>query len=840
MKCWHATPALALACGSGMAVFLMDQWEVSWTGFIILGIPISWAFWRFRESLNWRLMFNIWLGAVTGSCAMNWSQGLNENQKLRHEFGSSPAWAELQGWVHPGSDEGELILELISWSRTSSSGRVWRESDSRILIRGPFAQVWNSHGIHSHKVIVKGLLRPVAGSPDSMVRERQALEWKRDGVVYELALSSWKHFTVLKVEETSWIWKLRSHVIKILMERRLWASDTLGRGLEIRSESFEGTGRASAVDLLRAMALGEKDLIDNESREVFQRVGVYHVFAISGLHVTIMTGIGVLVLRALRIPGAWLYQGSILWTWFYVALAGWQPSAIRAGIFWSVAMSSFISMRPYRAMNALGFAGWIMLMWDPGMLFEIGFQLSFLVTASLLIWIPRWSSNYATHKADLNWLDEKAKWSSALKQGIVLYLAFQIAAWIGSTPIILANFHRISPISILSNVIVFPCIGLILGSTIVSLSLATLGAPGVIWANHAAWVGIKILVGWCDWLDTHAPWGSIEIKAPILIWTLCWYFWLVLGWTDWGWMWVRNHWRLHMFLCAFTLSATWRQNVIKDPGEFRMLIFNCDSGDGAWVDLPGRDSDFMIDGCRINSWRSEALPSLRREGVQRWNRWVLTHGDISHYEACVEEFKEWQAVEYDFPDASHSSAGFRKFREALLNYQNKSETEIPIRVNKWKAGDWFRPGWRVLSPIETDPGEYRRTTADFSPLVLYVTPESNQAGAGILYMSDMDGMAQSAWLERYADLQVDVLIASFNSDGTLLKSNLLEALQPQWVIINSEKYPAYQRMPQKVKLRILKNAGIAKVLDTQELGTIEIKIHRRKLSIAPLREAMGF
>jgi beta-lactamase superfamily II metal-dependent hydrolase len=47
-------------------------------------------------------------------------------------------------------------------------------------------------------------------------------------------------------------------------------------------------------------------------------------------------------------------------------------------------------------------------------------------------------------------------------------------------------------------------------------------------------------------------------------------------------------------------------------------------------------------------------------------------------------------------------------------------------------------------------------------------------------------------------------------------------------------------MPEKVKLQILKKAGISKVLDTQELGTIEIKIHRRKLSIAPLREAKGF
>ena len=104
----------------------------------------------------------------------------------------------------------------------------------------------------------------------------------------------------------------------------------------------------------------------------------------------------------------------------------------------------------------------------------------------------------------------------------------------------------------------------------------------------------------------------------------------------------------------------------------------------------------------------------------------------------------------------------------------------------------------------------------------------------------MDGMAQSAWLERYGDLQVDVLIASLNSDGSLLKSNLIEALQPEWVIINSGKYPAYQRMPEKVKLRILKKAGISKVLDTQEMGTIEIRVHRRKLSIAPLREARGF
>ena len=256
------------------------------------------------------------------------------------------------------------------------------------------------------------------------------------------------------------------------------------------------------------------------------------------------------------------------------------------------------------------------------------------------------------------------------------------------------------------------------------------------------------------------------------------------------------------------------------------------------MDLPEKGSDFMIDGCRKFSWRGEVKPSLREEGVRQWNRWVLTHGDISHYEACVEEFNEWQAAEYDFPDALHRSAGFRKFRESLLNHQKNSE--MPSRVNNWKAGDWLRPGWRVLSPLETVPGEYSPITADFSPLVLYATPESNQASVGILYMSDMDGMAQSAWLERYADLQVDILIASVNSNGSMLKSNLIEALRPKWVVINSGKYPAYQCMPEKVKLRILKNAGILKLLDTQEMGTIEIRVHRKKLSIAPLRKASGF
>src|SRR5436309_15327137 len=113
-----------------------------------------------------------------------------------------------------------------------------------------------------------------------------------------------------------------------------------------------------------------------------------HIFAISGLHIALLAGVLVELLRVLQIPRGlcgWLVIPLI---WFYTAATGWQPSAVRSTIMMSVIIVGWALKRPSNLLNSLAAAGFILLLWDPQQLFQASFQLSFFVVLSIALLLP--------------------------------------------------------------------------------------------------------------------------------------------------------------------------------------------------------------------------------------------------------------------------------------------------------------------------------------------------------------------------------------------------------------------------------------------------------------------
>ncbi len=160
---------------------------------------------------------------------------------------------------------------------------------------------------------------------------------------------------------------------------RNWSQMTLSAGLPNEDESLH---------LLWAMALGWTTALTDEVSEPFMRSGTMHIFAISGLHIALIAGILVSLLRVLRIPRSlcgWLVIPLI---WFYTAATGWQSSAIRSTIMMSVIIVGWAIKRPSDLLNSLAAAGFIILLWDPQQLFQASFQLSFFVVLSIALLMP--------------------------------------------------------------------------------------------------------------------------------------------------------------------------------------------------------------------------------------------------------------------------------------------------------------------------------------------------------------------------------------------------------------------------------------------------------------------
>ncbi len=144
----------------------------------------------------------------------------------------------------------------------------------------------------------------------------------------------------------------------------------------------------SISSLAIAMLLGNTADLDPEITRAYSTTGVSHIISISGLHVAIIFQFILILFSALlpsRIPARAKVITALLILWVYAMLTGACPAVCRASFMITlVAIARAWSLRVKMA-NLLGFAALVLLVWEPFLLFDIGFQLSFVAVAGLII-----------------------------------------------------------------------------------------------------------------------------------------------------------------------------------------------------------------------------------------------------------------------------------------------------------------------------------------------------------------------------------------------------------------------------------------------------------------------
>lgn len=203
--------------------------------------------------------------------------------------------------------------------------------------------------------------------------------------------------------------------------------------------------------VVAAMVLGDRSAMPRELREGYNVTGAAHILALSGLHLGIVYGLlSLLIARGRkRIVSQVLLILSI---WLFVLMTGMSVSVVRAAIMLTVYALLSLGHRDRMSLNTLAFTAIIMLVVNPYALFDVGFQMSFMAVAAILLFMPLarmvFSEAYLMRHRVLKWL-----W------GIVWV---SCAAQIGVAPLIAYYFGRFSTWFLLTNFIVIPAAWLIL------------------------------------------------------------------------------------------------------------------------------------------------------------------------------------------------------------------------------------------------------------------------------------------------------------------------------------------------------------------------------------------
>ncbi len=225
--------------------------------------------------------------------------------------------------------------------------------------------------------------------------------------------------------------------------------------------------------VLSALTLGYRDELDHETRTRFSRAGAMHFLAISGLHVGILyLLLGAVFSFMLRIPHGRSLRAFVILVllWGYAFLSGMSPSVSRA-----VTMFSFFAVgsalgRPAGGFNILAASAFMLLLLQPFLLADVGFQLSYLAVGGIMLFQPR---IYRLAVPGNAWLDR-----------IWVLTTVALAAQLATFPLTIHYFNLFPSYFLLSNLMVLPLVTVLLGTGVVFFLTGWIGPAG-----HAlAWV----------------------------------------------------------------------------------------------------------------------------------------------------------------------------------------------------------------------------------------------------------------------------------------------------------------------------------------------------------------
>ncbi len=232
------------------------------------------------------------------------------------------------------------------------------------------------------------------------------------------------------------------------------------------SHLIEKTGRGEHQDILKALIIGERHGISSSLREAFNRAGVSHVLAISGLHIGIVATVAFLFFSSILscfkvfLWTASVRKGAAVLSFFpvliYALLAGMSPSTQRALLMVTVFLMTFLFEREQDLINTLTIAAILILVIHPPSLFYISFQLSFTSVFFIIYGLSTISK-----RKELNQTEGLSKKSNVMMSRSITFFLVSFFAILGTLPLVMYYFNQVSLIGLFANFIIIPLIGFI-------------------------------------------------------------------------------------------------------------------------------------------------------------------------------------------------------------------------------------------------------------------------------------------------------------------------------------------------------------------------------------------
>jgi competence protein ComEC len=542
--------------------------------------------------------------------------------------------------------------------------------------------------------------------------------------------------------------------------------------------------RPAVVNLLRALTLGDREAIDPDLRERFQRVGVSHVLAISGLHIgMVATAAFALMYRLLVwIPvlprNAWVRKSAALITIVpvvgYGVLAGFTPSTQRAVLMVLVLLATFWVGRPPNWLNVLALAAVLILLVFPPALAQVSFQLSFAAVLAIVL---------GMQAMPLPRPDPEASLWRRIGSRLVALMGVSVLAILGTLPLVMYYFNQVSWVGPLTNLIVVPLVGMIVvPAGLLGIVCAPISETiaMLLWqlAAHAMGGGLRFI----EWVarypfvaaDTVTP-SLVEIGVIYLLWGIC------LNWKRRS---VRVYGLAVVLVVAGIDAAYWYQRRF---GTRQMVVTAVDIGQGSAIllRLPGGftvlvDGGGFSDNTVFDVGQQVLAPLLLREKIKTIDLMILTHPDSDHLNGLLHILRHFRVKEVWSNHEPANTAGFRQWQQLLAD----REVFHPPFVGHRRLATDHGVTFDILAP----PKDFLQRSsvqpwrnANNNSLVVRVRWNDRS----LLFTGDIGAPVEAELVEEHGaeGLRSTILFVPHHGSGSSSTSGFLQAVQPREGII---------------------------------------------------------
>lgn len=528
---------------------------------------------------------------------------------------------------------------------------------------------------------------------------------------------------------------------------------------------------------IKAFVLGDNTL-DSDINLIYRNLGISHLFAVSGMHVSLLIGTFYMFLEKHKVNRFINVCLSIMLLLLYMFLTSFTASIIRSGILFIFIKINKLFNLNFSMVKVFILMLTIITFFNPFIVFDFGFLLSSIISFYLILFssLIRKSKRYFTK----------------------IFIT-SLISWLVSFPIIIYNFFQINLLSPFFNMICVPMVSLL----IFPLSVITLIIPQF---KYLLLPLINLLERFCRM--TNKINSILIFKKPTLLLVIIYIILITLIFYKW------HQKKKSLYILFFIILLIFHYNYNSIFKDNYVIINDVGQGDSSIIHI--NDETILMDtGGVLNKYSNQnsslsttLVNILKSLGIKKIEYMILTHGDYDHMGEAINLVNNFKVENIIF-----NCGSYNELEKELIKVLEKKKIKYYSCIKELNISNY------KLQFLNT--GIYDNENDNSS--VIYFNYEGNK----FLFMGDAGVEKENDILEKYNLKNIDFLKVGHHGSNTSSSVLFINSINPKYSLISVGKNNRYGH-PKETVLDTLKNS---KIYRTDLDGSIEIKLNKKGYKI---------